>query len=325
MPLTFITMTKTRLPLVLCVIAIAGCGTSNSALSSSSTCAQFMHADETERVQIAAALYEHSRGPSSLGATNALLETESTCRDQPTEELGSVPVLSGSDRPPATTSPQTTTPTRSAPDKSGPLNPATNSEGAGSASFAGQIKKYEKLTQRQPSNLSAWEHLAEALLHEAGGEAYVTRTGVTSKGRELFSRAAQAWSSYLALNPPKPSVKLAQLMVSVYGEEGLKQPAQAVQVLQLVVAARPTSAALYAQLAEYAYKAGNVRVGDLASGKAVSLAPAGARVRIKKELEEVKKNPSGEKVYTTTTNGKTYLVKKAANGTYTGTEVTNPG
>ena len=203
----------------------------------------------------------------------------------------------------------------------GILNAASNNEGANSASFASQVKKYTKITQAQPRNLAAWEHLTEALLHEAGGEAYVNSSGVTPKGKELFSRVAQAWSSYLALNPPKPSAKLAQLMVTVFGEEGLKQPAQAVQVLQIVVAARPTSASLYAALAEYAYKAHNVRVGDLASGKAVSLAPAAQRIRVKKELEEVKRSPSGEKVYTTTTNGKTYTGKLGPNGTLQATEV----
>lgn len=203
----------------------------------------------------------------------------------------------------------------------GILNAASNSEGANSASFASQIKKYTKITRTQPKNISAWEHLAEAQLHEAGGEAYVSSTGVTQKGKELFSQAAQSWTSYLALNPPKPSAKLAQLMVTVYGEEGLKQPAQAVQVLEIVVAARPKSASLYAALAEYAYKAHNLRVGDLASEKAVALAPAAQRVRIKNELAEVKKNPSGEKTYTTTTNGKTYTGKLGAGGKLSATEV----
>ena len=78
---------------------------------------------------------------------------------------------------------------------------------------------------------------------------------------------AQAWNSYLALNPPKPNAELAQRMVAVFGEEGLNEPAAAVQVLQIVVAARPTSAALYAALAEYAYKAHNTRVGDLAAAE----------------------------------------------------------
>jgi hypothetical protein len=202
----------------------------------------------------------------------------------------------------------------------GLLSAASNNEGANSASFSNQIKKYQKLTRQQPKNISAWEGLAKAQLHEAGGEAYVSPTsGLTSKGHELFSQAAQTWSSYLALNPPKPNPELAQLMVAVYGEEGLNQPAEEVQVLQIVVAAKPTNAAYYAQLAKYAFKAKNTRVGDLASAKAVSLSPAIQRARVKTELEQLKKNPSGAGTFTATTNGKKYTVKPGPNGTFTGT------
>src|ERR1700730_9956583 len=80
----------------------------------------------------------------------------------------------------------------------GLLNAASNNEGSNSASFSSQIKKYRKITERQPSNLVAWEKLTEAQLHEAGGEAYVSSTGVTSKGKELFHQAAQSWTSSLA-------------------------------------------------------------------------------------------------------------------------------
>ena len=190
--------------------------------------------------------------------------------------------------------------------------------GSGGVSFSDQIKKYTKLTQQQPGNVAAWEKLTDAQLHEAGGEAYVTRTGITSKGRQLFAQVAQSWSHYLALNPPKPNSELAQRMVTVFGEEGLNDPAAAVQVLQIVVAARPTSAALYASLAQYAYKAKNARVGDLASEKAISLAPAAQRPRLKTELAAVKANPTGGETFTTTTNGKTYTGKTGPNGTFTG-------
>jgi hypothetical protein len=204
----------------------------------------------------------------------------------------------------------------------GLLTAASNNEGANSASFSSQIKKYTKITQQQPNNVGAWESLTKALLHEAGGEAYVSQSGqVTSKGKELFRQAAQAWTSYLALNPPKPNTELAQLMVTVYGEAGLNEPARAVQVLQLVLTARPNSAALWAALAEYAYKAHNVRIGDLASTKAVALAPAAQRTRLKTELAEVKKSPSGGHTYTTTTNGKTYTGKLNGNKELQATEV----
>ena len=201
------------------------------------------------------------------------------------------------------------------------LNAASQNEGSNSASFSSQIKKYTKLTSQQPGNVSAWENLLKAQLHEAGGEAYLTSSGVlTSKGHELFGQAARSWSSYLALNPPKPNPELAQLMLRVFGEEGLNQPSEEVRVLQIVVASKPTNAAYYAQLARYAYLAHNTRVGDLASAKAVSLEPAAAQPRLRNELAALRKSPSGGETYTTTTNGKTYTGKLGPGGTFTPTQ-----
>jgi hypothetical protein len=204
----------------------------------------------------------------------------------------------------------------------GLLNAATENEGSNAASFSSQIKKYEKQTKAQPSNVTAWEKLTAAQLHEAGGEAYVSATtgAPTAKGKELFSRASRSWESYLALNPPKPSLELAKLMLRVYGAEGLNQPSSAVQVLQLVVAAEPKNVSYYAALAEYAYKAKNPRVGDLAMDKAVALAPPAERDRVKRELEAVKKSPEGQ-VLTTTTNGTTYTGKANGEGGFQGTAV----
>jgi len=192
----------------------------------------------------------------------------------------------------------------------------------GGLSFASQIKKYEKQIKAQPSNVAAWEKLTAAQLHESGGEAFENATtgAPTAKGKELFTQASHSWESYIALNPPKPSLELAKLMLRVYGAEGLNQPASAVQVLQLVVAAEPKNASYYAALAEYAYKAKNIRVGDLASGKAVSLAPPKERARVKTELEGVKKAPEGGAL-TTTTNGTTYTGKPNSKGGFVGTAV----
>jgi hypothetical protein len=206
----------------------------------------------------------------------------------------------------------------------GLLNAATENGGSGGGtSFSSQIKKYEKAVQKNSKNVVAWEKLTLAELHESGGEAFTNATtgAPTVKGKELFAKASRSWESYLAQNPPKANTELAKLMLRVYGAEGLNEPASAVQVLQLVVAAEPNSAAYYAQLAEYAYKAKNTRVGDLASEKAVSLAPSTERGRIKQELEAVKKNPSGSETLTTTTNGTVYTGKASGNGGFQGTAV----
>jgi hypothetical protein len=111
-------------------------------------------------------------------------------------------------------------------------------------------------------------------------------------------------------------------MVAVFGEEGLNEPAAAVQVLEIVVAARPTSAALYADLAEYAYRAHNPREGDLASAKAISLATATQRPQLKAELEAVKKNPTGSQTAAPTTTTTTTTTGKTGASTSAGTSST---
>jgi hypothetical protein len=193
----------------------------------------------------------------------------------------------------------------------------TGREGTGGASFSGEVKKYEKLTRQQPGNVTAWEQLVKAQLHEAGGEAYSSPTGVTSKGKQLFAKVASSWQRYIALTRT-PNLTLSKEMLRIFGEEGLNQPASAVQVLQIIVAAEPTSASYYRFLAAYAYKAGNARIGDLAAEKAVRLAPAAQRARLKTEFAALKKSPNGLETATATTNGKTFTVKAAGKGTYTG-------
>jgi hypothetical protein len=185
----------------------------------------------------------------------------------------------------------------------GLLNSLTGNEGSGSASFSAQIDKYKKLTQKQPSNAYAWEQLTLAQLHEAGGEAYFANQQLTAKGRELFRQTAQSWNRYIALNPPKPNTQLALQMERVFGAEGLEEPAEAVKVLQIVIPAKSDSppqyqASLYGALAEYAYKAHNARIGDLAAIKAVALTPSAQRKQLKAQLDAIKAHPNGNEAAT---------------------------
>jgi hypothetical protein len=190
----------------------------------------------------------------------------------------------------------------------GILNAFTGESGAPKASFAGQVKKYQKLVAEQPKSVSAWEGLTTAQLHEAGGEAYVSNGKLTSKGKELFTQIAQSWNSYLALNPPKPNPELAQEMERIFGEEGLNQPTEEVKVLQVVIAVKPEltpqyESSLYASMAEYAYKAHNTRIGDLASEKAIGLAAPAERAKLKKALAELKKSAASTSTSPATSTG----------------------
>lgn len=202
---------------------------------------------------------------------------------------------------------------------SSPIEAIFGKNESNTGSYAKQIAAAEARTKKKPAEAAAWAALAEARLHEtAASEFYDEATQqFTSKGKQKLTRVVAAWNRYVALNPTKPTLTIAQDMLRVFGEEGLNQPAEAVAVLQLVIPTRPPSASLYGYLAKFAYQAKNPRVGDLASAKAVSLTPAKERKRVKTELEELKKNPTGNpsnNVYTGTTNGKVYSVKVGPKG-----------
>jgi hypothetical protein len=192
-------------------------------------------------------------------------------------------------------------------------------EGANSSSYGKQVSAAEARTRKSPADAAGWAALADARVHEANGSEFYdeAKQEFTSQGKELLTKSANAWSRYVALNPPKPNVTVAQDMLRVFSQEGLNQPASAVQVMQLVIAAKPPSAALYGRLAAYAYQAKNPRVGDLASQKTISLTPAAQRKEVEAQLAQIKSNPTGnpsKQTYTGTTNGKVYTVKVGAKG-----------
>lgn len=195
----------------------------------------------------------------------------------------------------------------------GLLTAASESKNSGNKTFEAEVKKYRKETKKEPTNPVAWEHFTKALLHEASGETFHATNGsttsLTPRGTEVYSEVGQAWERYVALEPHHPSPELAQLMVRIYDEEGLDKAAKVVEALQLVIASRPESAALYGQLAEFAYKAHNDHTGDLAARKAIELTPAANRASVRRSLETAKKEIENE-------------AKKAASS---GATVTTPG
>lgn len=207
----------------------------------------------------------------------------------------------------------------------GLFNAVNNNNGSSGASFSGQISNDQKLTTRQPTNPAAWATLTRDLYLQAGtGENYNQITGVfTSKGQLVLGRAAQAWQRYLTLNPSHPSPDLANLMYNAYSPAGLGQPTQAMQALQIVITARPNDQTLYEDLAIAAYQAHDAREGDLASAKAVSLAPASQRAQLKAQLAALKANPTGAAAAPPAAGAATTTIPSSALGASSTTSTTS--
>jgi tetratricopeptide (TPR) repeat protein len=198
--------------------------------------------------------------------------------------------------------------------------------GGSGVDYSGQIKKARKLTEQQPGNPKAWASLLEVTLRQAGtGEYFSSTEGFTAKAKPLLIQAGEAWQRYLQVNP-NPSTDLANEMYQLYAdEEALNNPQNAMQALQIIIASRPPSAALYANLATLAYKLHNTHEGDLASKKAIALAPVAERTVLENELARAKLGETGKgalpKTFTTTTNGKKVVLKSNGHGGYTSTPV----
>ncbi len=213
----------------------------------------------------------------------------------------------------------------------GIFNALTENGGSNSANFAAKVAAAQKLTQQHPADPAAWKALVEAQYHQASEPGNIATVGETEKytaqGKALLAKLAKSWSTYLKLETSHPDTELAARISGIFGEQGLNQPSSEMQALQVAVKGNPT-VRLYSALAVSAYKAGNLKVGDAAARKTVSLAPAAERAKVKKYLAELRKNPLSHTPSTltkgpngtliATQGGKTYTVKSNGKGGYEG-------
>jgi hypothetical protein len=173
----------------------------------------------------------------------------------------------------------------------GLLDVFTQNGGGGGGSVNGRFEKQVTQAQTQtrlhPEDANAWAALALAHIRLAGvGDNFDNSTGnYSSKGLAQLRAAGNAWNKYLDLNPKHPDEHLARQMVQAFS--ALNDAAGAVSAQDIVTTANPTSST-FAQLAVFAYQAGQTRKGDLASGKAVQLAPKGERKTLKTQLAAAK-------------------------------------
>jgi tetratricopeptide (TPR) repeat protein len=184
---------------------------------------------------------------------------------------------------------------------SGGLFDAINGSGSGSGSSVDKTiqKRVDTLNERvriNPQDQRSLVTLARVHYQIANtGEGFnQTQNAFTAKGLAELRQAASAWERYLALNPAKPDASTANLMVSAYGEGGLKKYDKAVQAVEIAIDSRPTSAGLYAQLAVYASAANQTRKSELAEQKALALSPKAQRKQLKSQIDLAKSQLSAQ-------------------------------
>lgn len=176
----------------------------------------------------------------------------------------------------------------------GGLVDAINDNGgstSGNSALTKQADTLEKRVRTNPQSQADWAKLARTHFQIAAGS-IDQNTGQYSKdGRTELAEAAAAWNRYLALNPEKPDATVAALMVQTFVQ--LNQAGKAADAQEIVTSTRPNRNA-YIQLAKLAYVAGQARKGDLAAAKALDLTPKDLRGTVKDQLDQAKKQGTGQ-------------------------------
>lgn len=159
-------------------------------------------------------------------------------------------------------------------------------------------------TKARPQDPEPWAQLAALRFQRAGIDEISADGRYTADGLRRLRLASAAWERHLALDPKQPNVRTAKFMVQAYEAGGLNQLDKAVQAKQIVTAAeQPPNSNLYAQLAELAYRAKDLRTAGLAADRAVSLAPPAQRKQLRAALDALKTQATTQQPGQATTTG----------------------
>jgi tetratricopeptide (TPR) repeat protein len=160
--------------------------------------------------------------------------------------------------------------------------------GGGGSVFSDQVDRARKETLRTPRREQAWLDLVRADFNLAASqEGSDQSTGqLTDKGQEAVIETANAWERYLKLKPRKPDTGTAQFVALAYG--ALQEYGKAVKTQEIASRSRP-NANSYFQLADLAYRAGDVAKGDRAAKRAVQLTPKDQRNSVRDLVKQTKK------------------------------------
>jgi hypothetical protein len=166
-------------------------------------------------------------------------------------------------------------------------NDNAGSSGGGDNVLEKKLAQAEKRARTHPRDPQAWAEVTRQRYQNADYDE--TQSRFTATGLKELAGAERAWDRYLELKPAKPDPALARLMANVFAPDVLNRPPKEVVALEVVVQDQPTAAA-YSQLAVAAYRAGNLRKGDLAAQQAVRRSSKDDRAAVRASLDDEKKS-----------------------------------
>ena len=176
-------------------------------------------------------------------------------------------------------------------DVSGGLFNAFEGDGGGgdaNAALEERIDRQEQRLQTNPANVAVLQSLVRDNYQLATSQQASGATEFPEDARDDLQRAANYWQRYLQA-AENPNEATALYALRVYDVGALNQPRQAQRAATIIAEAQNNPSA-YLQLVAYASLAGDNRTADLATQKAVDLAPKNQRKQVKQQAEALKQS-----------------------------------
>lgn len=153
-----------------------------------------------------------------------------------------------------------------------------------------RIEKLRTQLQANPKSERVLADLTRAQVQQASVVGYDSATGTyTRKGIDGLQLAAKTWERYLDVPPKEPNGGLAALMQSAFSGPALNDPQKAATALEVVIASRGASAALYTQLAILHYESGDIRRSVIAERQALRKTKPERRKLLKAQIAAQRK------------------------------------
>ncbi len=176
-------------------------------------------------------------------------------------------------------------------DVSGGLFNAFEGDGGGgdaNAALEERIDRQEQRLQANPANVAVLQSLVRDNYQLATSQQASGATEFPEDARDDLQRAGNYWQRYLQA-AENPNEATALYALRVYDVGALNQPKQAQRAATIIAEAQNNPSA-YLQLVAYASLAGDTRTADLATQKAVDLAPKNQRKQVKQQAEALKQS-----------------------------------
>jgi hypothetical protein len=160
--------------------------------------------------------------------------------------------------------------------------------GSGNDVIEERVERLEKRVAANPGDTAALQELVRDYYGLATTQQESGSTAFPDEAKDELRKASSAWQRYVAAAEGNPSAATATFALRVYDPTALNQPKEAQKAAAIIAEAENDSSS-YLQLVGYASLAGDTRTADLATQKAVDLAPKDQKKEVEQQAEQLKR------------------------------------